>query len=280
MKILQKTATTADRLACMLRFVEEREQVRIRKEKGEPRPWTKDEILGTYHFCNVRRADDRVTKWIGEWARHWARRDRWFAYAVARWFNEPDTLAELPGYFDATTYKSILRKMINNRQHVFRGSYIINGFPGIPKYVSVVDRVLTTLWQADRETTPVIAPRSLEKTHENLMRFPGMGSFMAGQIVADWQTFGEMHGKDIYTWAPLGPGSARGIQWVFGLEKKLNQTSAIGFMQETREYMLVRNQNLISTLTLHDIQNCFCEFSKYVRGYSKTKYRPFEESFL
>jgi hypothetical protein len=33
-------------------------------------------------------------------------------------------------------------------------------------------------------------------------------------------------------------------------------------------------------LELMDIQNCCCEFNKYVRGYSKTKFVPHQEKFL
>src|SRR5690242_934398 len=47
------------------RFVEymvERENIRLKKEAGEPRPWTTDKILSTYKFTNVRRINDWTTK--------------------------------------------------------------------------------------------------------------------------------------------------------------------------------------------------------------------------
>jgi hypothetical protein len=167
--------------------------------------------------------------------------------------------------------------MIDNGQKVFRASYIINGFPNMPKYVSVVDKVLAPLYKKGPED--VIVSRSMESSHTALMEMPGMGSFMAGQIVADWQTFGEINGKDCYAWAPLGPGSARGLCWVYGLEK-INQDKAVELMQRTRDYMIEHEPKLAKRLILHDIQNCFCEMSKYCRGYSKTKYRPHVETFI
>jgi hypothetical protein len=277
-KILAKTNSVADRLECFRQFILERESIRRSKESGVARPWTNDTILQTYHFCNVCRADDRVTKWIGRWAKQWDKTDRWFAFAVARWINEPDTLEQLPTEFNAKEYKAKLKSMIDNRQKVFRASYIINGFPNMPKYVSVVDKVLLPLWKNGPDS--IVTRHSMEDSHANLMAFPGMGSFMAGQIVADWQTFGILNASDRYEWAPLGPGSARGIQWVFGLEKLPKQAEAVVLMQEARNFLRRVEPATVTRLILHDIQNCFCEMSKYCRGYSKTKYRPYTESFI
>ena len=95
--------------------------------------------------------------------------------------------------------------------------------------------------------------------------------------MADWQTFGVIHGKDVNTWAPLGPGSSRGLRWLYGLEKKPNQERAVVLMRQCRSAILQHYEPLGTTLTLHDVQNCLCEFSKYVRGYSKTRYVPYEE---
>jgi hypothetical protein len=277
-KILAKTTSVADRLECFRQFILERERIRRQKESGVARPWTNDPILQEYHFCNVCRADDRVTKWIGRWAKRWDESDRWFAYVVARWINEPDTLEQLPTEFNAKVYKAKLKSMIDNKQKVFRASYIINGFPNMPKYVSVVDKVLLPLWKNGPDS--VIVKHSMEESHSNLMAFPGMGSFMSGQIVADWQTFGILNASDRYEWAPIGPGSARGIQWVFGLEKLPKQQEAVELMRQARNFMRKVEPSTTTRLILHDIQNCFCEMSKYVRGYSKTKYKPFQESFV
>src|SRR5438105_15316412 len=81
----------------LLYWITEREAVRRRREAGEPAPWTDDPILREWSFCNVRREDDRVTRWI---ASHWRApheddRDLWFAMVVARFVNWPPTLAEI-----------------------------------------------------------------------------------------------------------------------------------------------------------------------------------------
>jgi len=73
----------------LLYCIGEREAVRRRHDADEPRPWTKDQIFHEWSFTNVRREDDRVTKWIfNNWLLpHATDVDVWFAMAVARFVN-------------------------------------------------------------------------------------------------------------------------------------------------------------------------------------------------
>jgi hypothetical protein len=56
--MLDSTSTTTR----FVYFVGERETIRLRRESGQPRPWTDDPILAAWSFCNVRREDDRVSR--------------------------------------------------------------------------------------------------------------------------------------------------------------------------------------------------------------------------
>ena len=131
---------------------------------------------------------------------------------------------------------------------------------------------------------PKIEFSSIEASWLELRKMPGMGSFMAGQIVADWQTFGVIDGVDVDLWAPLGPGSRRGLDYIFGRSgdegsgTKVNQDDAVKEMMTLHGQLTHRQYWLGSTMTLHDVQNCLCEFSKYVRGYAKVKYVPHVEA--
>ena len=42
-------------------FIEEREAIRLKKEAGEPRPWTTDPVLHATRFTNINRNNDRGT---------------------------------------------------------------------------------------------------------------------------------------------------------------------------------------------------------------------------
>jgi acyl-CoA thioesterase-1 len=80
-----------------LNFVTERESLRLRKESGEPAPWTEDATLARYRFCNIRRKDDRVTRWLLReyYAKLPPDADYWFAAAIARHLNWPPVLKAL-----------------------------------------------------------------------------------------------------------------------------------------------------------------------------------------
>lgn len=270
-----KLETVRDRQQMFLRFVVERDAVRERKERGEAKPWTTDKILQTYHFCNIKRADDRVTRFIGDWLPKNPKM-RWFGCAVARWINEPVTLARMPSLEYRWQPQAVVRlfdTIKSEGKNIFRGSYIINGGgDGMSKAEAVVHRVLTPLYQ----NPPKIYTGSCERSWQALLERRGHGSFMAGQIVADWNTFGVINGMDSYHWAPLGPGSRKGLAFIYDRAPgKIKQEQGVTMMREMHQVIFKHDTFLGKYLNLHDVQNCLCEFSKYVRGYSKTTYRPF-----
>ena len=86
-------------VARLVNFIVARHSIYDRRAKGDHKPWTDDEILQRYRFCNVYRELDTVTQWIADnWRRpHAGDQDLWFAMAVARWVNWPETLEDI-GY--------------------------------------------------------------------------------------------------------------------------------------------------------------------------------------
>ena len=76
-------------------YLNERWSIHQKRLKDLPPPWTNDQALRKYRFCQIRREDDRVTRWIHEnWLRpHADDPDLWHAMCVARiGFNLPATL--------------------------------------------------------------------------------------------------------------------------------------------------------------------------------------------
>ena len=55
-------AARLDLLKRLAYFVVERDEIRQKKEAGVEAPWTEDEILATYRFCNIRRKQDRTCR--------------------------------------------------------------------------------------------------------------------------------------------------------------------------------------------------------------------------
>jgi hypothetical protein len=262
-------------------WIKERESIRVKKEHGYPKPWSDDPIFQTYKFCNVEREKDTVSIWI---KKNWIDpyRDHpnlWFAMIVARLFNWPPTLSRImfPSGYNFNGWKDAARVQLKHIRDVeegkvFTGAYLVstNGV-SMDKVDYILDRVLTPIWEKGR--APITRnhrpnlnfQESLEEYWEHLRQFDGLGSFMAGQVVADLKFTPLLDGaSDWWAWAPLGPGSIRGLNRYHGrpVEKALRQDQGL---KEINEQRLLIEDELGWLLPAHNIQNCNCEFDKYLR---------------
>jgi hypothetical protein len=78
-------------------WINEREAMRIEKEKGLPGPWSTNPKMTFVRYCNVHREDDKVTRWI---AKNWRDPNAknpllTLGMVAARMINWPDTLEGL-----------------------------------------------------------------------------------------------------------------------------------------------------------------------------------------
>lgn len=257
----------------LVKFIKEREKVRVKKEDGKPRPWTTDPILGKFRFCNVHRENDWVTRWLrANWYKHLeGDADVWFAAVVARLFNQPDALFAIMPYvlpWKPEKVRYILHKRRDAGKKNFNAAYIVstNGI-AMDKVDYIIARVLGPLW-ADRKAIRPQNGQTLVQFHSHLTEYDGLGSFIAAQVVADLKYIDSCPLREAIDWATFaasGPGSRRGLNRVVGLppEKAWNEASwrfALGNLQQ-----LVNNK-LTEPLHAQDLQNCLCEFDKYERA--------------
>ena len=87
----------SDPVQAFFDFCREREAIRIKRERGDPPPWSADPIFQRGRFLNVFREDDRGTKAVLRFARQ-ATADlpsRIHALFFARWCNRAETLNRL-----------------------------------------------------------------------------------------------------------------------------------------------------------------------------------------
>ena len=269
-------------------FIEERELVRRRKEHGETPPWTKDPILAAYRFCNVRREDDKVTRWIRQnWtAKYGKDPDHWFVMVIARLFNKPATLALFqPLVVNTWNIKAMKNALYLRRREgvtIFSAAYIVstNG-RRMDKVDYLMGEVLAPLWEARARYRPKKG-QTLESFHLTLTQAQGMGSFMAAQVVADeknneWSPLARA--TDWWTWAAPGPGSTRGLNRILGNGPVKTGLSDSMFLHELNKLQDIVNDRTSFDLCAQDIQNCLCEFDKYERarlgeGKPKQRYTP------
>src|SRR5215204_698940 len=81
-------------------WINEREYMRIKRfdptyDGPDGPPWSEDPAMANVRYCNVRREEDKVTKWVAEnWRNNHADSPRLtLAMVLARMVNWPDTLA-------------------------------------------------------------------------------------------------------------------------------------------------------------------------------------------
>lgn len=278
----------------ILYWVFEREAIRIAKENNYQGKLTSDPILTKYRFCNIRRRDDRVSKWIIDnmlrpFEKH---RDVWFVAAIARYINWPPTLAKLLDAgavpenaedFDYEHFALVVDGITKTGAKAWGGAYMIypsHQEPGTPKGYRVGKCILNPLLErAEMLHCAIYEEKSILSTVKALSGSYGWSDFMGGQVAADLTYIHQLSdAEDIYDYAPMGPGSQRGLNRLHG--HKLNH------LWEQRDFnkalIKIRNRIIyeldIDDMTLHDVQNVCCEIDKYWRelygeGHPKSIYK-------
>jgi hypothetical protein len=254
-------------LELLVHWIREREYVRVAKEFGRPKPWTSDALLRDYRWCNVRRMDDRVSRelferWYPRNLSPWKGLDLTLAL-FARLFNWPEALDEITGHLDGA--RVTLTQRAERGEKVFTGAYVVPGVPGKNK----VDSILDLIGDIAAHDLDVLQP-TMRGTWQQLIRFNGMGSFLAGQVVADLAHLPSGRAwPDAATWAPIGPGSARGINRLRGIQKDkaVSQEQFEQLLPGVIEALRPRITGIWDDRKLQamDVQNCLCEFDKYRR---------------
>jgi hypothetical protein len=277
----------------LVAFMKAREYAR-RVHDGEftsPRRAVVDPIIARYRFCNMDRNDDRVTKFIFKWAEQYhGHEDLWFAFVVARLFNNPDTLDFIASTVLPFRLAAMRKGLVERRTYghkVFNAAYIVstNGI-AMDKVDYLLERVLAPLWKKRAIMRPK-AGETLANWHARLQESQGMGSFMAAQVVADLKYApGPLaSASDFATFAASGPGSRRGLNRV--MRRHLTTPWKEGLwraqLAALREAVLplVKGTHL-EGITAQNLQNCLCEFDKYERarlgeGEPKQLYAPWKE---
>jgi hypothetical protein len=271
------TVFLPDLLDRFLYWMEERQRIYLRRQRGQPWPWTDDPILQQYRFCNVYREQDRTTTWIREnWREPYADHPNlWFALCIARQINYIDTLAEI-GFPDHWRPQQVLQAMKSRRERglkVFTSAYLVGG--GAPRGVSKIDfmvwQVFDPLWNDTRNRKLPWDKQgcTLEQATVFLSKFRGFGMFIAYEVVTDMRhTRYLRNAPDINTWANPGPGAVRGLNRLTGrpLQSSPGRDQLIAEMQELLQIARDRTDpTILPKLEMRDIEMSLCEFDKYER---------------
>lgn len=282
-------------IAGLMYFIWQRETIRLAREKGQTAPWTEDPILAKYKFTNIRRKDDRVSLWIIKniITSNLQEKDLWFILLIARIINWPPTLQYLidesllfqsPDKFDPEKFSEALENFKDKGNKVYSGAYIVYPTkmdPGGVKSLAIAKHIILPASKLNENMLEILKSNSIEKFVTELSKSFGISTFMAGQVAADL-TYAPGHldkAIDLTTYAPIGPGSSRGLNYLLKLT-----SNATWKQNEFNIILVLLSRSIekylnITDLTLHDVQNIMCEYSKYCRtvledGKPKTTYQP------
>ena len=259
-------------------WINEREMVRIRKENGDPPPWTDDGNIAHVRYCNVHREDDKVTKWIAfNWREPLGGSPLLtLAMVAARMINWPDTLEyintapleqENPALFLSSCKDAIWGQRKRGKK-AWTSAYTISTCGrAMAKEDYVVDHVLAQV----AEKTWVYDNDNLASAHERLTMVDGLGSFLAGQVVADLKNTlaHPLQGADDYwSWSAHGPGSLRGLDAYWNgafCGRKITPSLYSMAINACYHEVMPHVKDYVGKIHMQDFQNCLCEFSKYIR---------------
>lgn len=262
----------------MAYWITEREAMRVQRDSRaaggtfiEKRyGYSDDPHMGLVRYCNVRREDDKVTRWLAE---HWRPfySESWMI-VLARMVNFIPTLERIVG-LDVPRVEAEMKMLRGIGDKIWTSAYTIStcgqSMDKIDYMLGVVNEVRRT-WQEPPTT-------HLQDWHSRLMKTNGLGSFLAAQVVADLKnTTGHplTEAPDWHTWSAPGPGSLKGLSDYFGapITARLYQKHITACWAEVKPLLPKELQDL----HMQDFQNCLCEFSKFMRvrrgGHVRNKY--------
>lgn len=264
-------------------FAYERQNIFWKKLNGEQAPWTKDEILQTYKFCNSYRVNDRVSQYLLKNViyngKKYKKEDMIFRILLFKLFNKESTWEILLNKFKDITlesfnlneYSNVLERAISNGVRIYNDAYIscANKAFGYDRKHDNHLALLNKIFNEDKAHLKILSAKTMEEGFNIIKRYPLIGNFMAYQLVTD------INYSDVVNWKEdeftvAGPGSLRGIKKCFIDKGKFSNEDVIRYMYEHQddefkrlglEFKKIGNR----PLQLIDCQNIFCELDKYCR---------------
>jgi alpha-glutamyl/putrescinyl thymine pyrophosphorylase clade 1 len=264
-------------------FAAKRHDIYEQRLAGAPGPWTDDEILLRYRFCNVFRASDRVSQYLIRDVIYAPpgldARDRVLRTILFRLFSKPSTwelIEERCGtvkvdYFDVEHVGAVLDEAMESGRTLYTSAFILcanRAYGHARKHRNHL--ALVTAMLGDRLPERLLEASSLEDIYIALRAYPLIGPFMAYQLAIDLN-----YGPDVAfsedDFTVPGPGAVRGLAKIFLSLGDYSPQDAIHWLVEQQHKVLktlgVRPPNLLNERPLHaiDCQNLLCEVDKYAR---------------
>lgn len=265
-------------------FAWARQDLYLKRLRGQQPPWTGDWILSGHRFTNVYRAADRVSQYLINNVQYpngipQTEEDLFFRTLLFKVFNRIETWELLErevgpvrwASYRFAAYDAALTKAMAEGARIFSAAYIMpsgsGGFDDSKKhrsYLRLIERMM-----ADGLPGQVATAVSLRAVFEKLRAYPMMGDFLAFQFAIDLN-YSPLLDFSERTFVVAGPGARDGIRKCFSATGRLSNEDIVVRMADAQEREFERlGLETISLwgrpLQLIDCQNVFCEVDKYAR---------------
>jgi hypothetical protein len=278
-------------------FIYERQNIFHKKEVLKlPPPWTDDDILKKYHFCNVYRESDKGSRYLIDSVLN---KDlhpsiKLLNIVAYRFFNQVGLFDNIfdnplhPRHFDFKSLEDLLDNKIKDKVQLFNTAYVSFGrayntsYRQSDKHVQIL---LVLKWLSEKITNESFCENLqivVKPTHaiEMLKKIHGVGDFMAGQIMVDLTyTNFFTNGFTSNDFCIVGPGAVGGIQHIepdipkskmqeYCIRLRDVQEEMFNQLKEDtgKDWLAIHYKNAyccVPYLSAMDIQSCLCEWRKY-----------------
>lgn len=271
-------------------YVSERYKMHLRKDiEKTPFPWTKDPILSMYRFTNVRREQDKNSKYLINMLKKHGNKLKYETLCnivTFRLFNKIETYELLGGWINFSNYdESTIRKKLSSAHDgysYFTNAYLSSGmkkefnkyFPEevmrVMNIPNVVEHFSCDLY-AD-----ICSATSPQEVIDAFKMINGINDFLA------YQFFVDLTYLDNFPWSEnefvlSGPGCNRGLNHLFEDRDGLTDEELLFWLRDNcpitpdvcKELMadLPEEERYMNVMS---IENCMCELSKYIKAKTNT----------
>lgn len=265
-------------------FAAERQAVFEKRLAGLPAPWTNDEVLQTYKFCNVFRATDRVSQYLihdviySNQTRSPA--DVLFQIVTFRLFSRESTwegfkrlLGHAPLLDDLANngFEKAIIELKDTQSPIYTNAFILCANDAYGRGSKVLNHVelLKDMFLYHDLAGDLQKADSLKAVFDLLRAYPLYGNFMSYQTAIDLN-YSDYIYFDEDDFVKAGPGALRGISKCFESCGDYTPEDVIMWMVEHQSEEFERLGLTFHGLfgrELHaiDAQGLFCETDKYAR---------------
>ena len=275
----QKNKKNCDMVAAFAMFLEERQNVLVKRIQMEKAPFTENKVLTEFFFTNIYREADPGTKYF---RRQMLEQHpeigpdqlatilcQTVLYRVVNKRPTFEAFGKIPDQSEWKKFEGFMRsemkkvEMIKNHPKPFTAAHQING---MERLILTMKDVIQNREKLARRLKRAI---NLQQCFEVIKTIPYCGPFFSWQITADLMELKLI--KFPENWTELGPGAKNGLKQIFNVKSEHDclrlSKNLTSMMQSVFNCLGIEFKFLLGRkMSLKTIEHALCEFDKYARA--------------